>query len=248
MIDNRQIRKRMLLHHLGSPLVLTPFLLGVTSLAAAWAFQWKAAGIAIFAGLAGLIGAGGILLTRLLLGGENTAARILQELEANEVARKEQKLDQLERRLESSDDDPRPEKALRDLRALVSVFQESSLQSTGHQLTSLVDIHARVIELFNHCVELLEQTIQLWETAAALHTPAARKPILNQRETIIDDIQGSVQQLSTALVGLKQLGAGNVSTDRLKQMRGELDQSLKIAKTAETRVNQWIRESQALKN
>ena len=249
MIDNRQIQKRLLLHHLSSPLVLAPFLLGVTMLAAAWTFEWKAAGVAAFVGLAGLIGAGGILLTKLFLGSENTAVQILQEMEANEVARKERDLDQLEMRLESSDDDPRPEKALRDLRALVRVFQETKLESgKSHQLASLIDIHARVIELFDHCVELLEQTIQLWKTAASLHTPAARKPILAQREIIIDDIQGSVRQLSAALVGLKQFGAGSASTDRLKQMRSELDQSLKIAKTVETRVNKWMRESQVSKN
>lgn len=249
MIDNRQIRKRLLLRYLSSPLVLAPFLFGVTMLAAAWTFEWKAAGLAVFAGLFGLIGAGGILLTKLFLGSENAAAQILQEMEADEVARKERDLDQLERRLEKSDDDPRPEKALRDLRALVRVFQETQIESGGnHQLASLIDVHARVIELFDHCVELLEQTIQLWETAAALHTPAARKPILAQRETIIDDIQGSVRQLSAALIGLKQLGAGNASTDRLKQMRGELDQSLEIAKTVETRVNEWMRETQVFKN
>lgn len=250
MIDNRQIQKRLLLRHLSSSLVLAPFLLGATMLAAAWTFvEWKAAGLAAFAGLSGLIGAGGIFLTKLFLGGEKAAAQILQEMEANEIARKERDLDRLERRLKSSDDDPRPEKALRDLRALVQVFQENKLGSgKSHQLASLIDIHTRVIELFDHCVELLEQTIQLWETAAALHTPAARKPILAQREIIIDDIQGSVRQLSAALVGLKQFGAGDASTDRLKQMRSELDQSLKMAKTVETRVNEWMRESQVFKN
>ena len=250
MIDNRQIRKRLLLRHLSSPIVLAPFLFGVTMLAGAWTFvEWKAAGLAAFAGLAGLVGAGGVFLTKLFLGSEKASAQIFQEMESDEIARKERELDQLERWLESSDDDPRPEKALRDLRALVRVFQENKVRSgKSHQLASLMDIHSRVIELFDHCVELLEQTIQLWETAASLHTPAARKPILSQRETIIDDVQGSVRQLSAALVGLKQFGAGNASTDRLKQMRGELDQSLKIAKTVETRVNEWMRESQVFKN
>ena len=218
-------------------------------LAAAWTFEWEAAGLVAFAGLAGVVGAAGIFLTKLFLGNDNAATQIFQEMEADEVARKEQDLDQLERRLESSDDDPRPEKALRDLRSLVRVFQENKLRSgKSHQLASLMDIHTRVIELFDHCVELLEQTIQLWETASSLHTPAGRKPIMDQRETIIDDIQSSVRQLSAALVGLKQFGAGSASTDRLKQMRSELDQSLKIAKTVETRVNKWMRESQVFKN
>ncbi|MCS1408671.1 MAG: hypothetical protein M2R45_01847 [Verrucomicrobia subdivision 3 bacterium] len=243
MIDNRQIRNQVLLRHIGSPLVLAPFLFGITSLTAAWAFDWKAASIAAFAGLAGIIGAGGIFLTRLILGGEKTAAQVIQEMEADELAHKERELDQLERRLESSDNDPRPEKSLQDLRALIKVFQETRNDATSHQLTTMVDIHAKVTELFDHCVELLEQTIQLWETATSLNTEAARKPILEQRETIVEDIQASVQQLSTTLVGLKQLGTAEASTGRLRQMRDELDQSLKVARNIEARVDKWMREA-----
>ena len=144
MIDNRQIRKRLLLRHLSSPLVLAPFLLGVTMLAAAWTFEWKAAGLAAFVGLAGVVGGAGVFLTKLFLGSDNAATQIFQEMEADEVARKARDLDQLERRLESSDEDPRPEKALRDLRALVQVFQENKLRSgKNHQLASLMDIHTR---------------------------------------------------------------------------------------------------------
>ncbi len=243
MIDDSQIKKQVLLRHLGSPLVLAPFLFGVTSLTAAWAFDWKAAGIAAFTGIAGLLGAGGIFLTRLMLGGQNTAAKVIQEAEADEIKRKESELNQLERELETSDQDPRPEKALRDLRALVKVFQETSEKSTSHQLATMVDIHARVTELFDHCVELLEQTIQLWKTASKLTTPAAQEPILEQREAIIRDIQDSVQQLSATMVGLQQLGSGQPSTDRLRAMRTELDQSLEVARAVEARVEKLMRNS-----
>ena len=243
MIDEQQVQKQVLVRHLGSPLVMAPMLLGVTSLAAAWAFDWRSAGIAAFAGIAGILASGGIFLTRLILGGKDTASSIIQEHEAASISAREKDLDRLERELESSDNDPRPEKALRDLRSLVSVLRESTEAPQGHHLATMVDIHARVTELFEHCVELLEQTIQLWQTAAKLNTPSARKPILDQREAIIDEIQQSVQQVSNTLIGLKQLSRTESSTNRLKEMRAELDQSLHVARSVEERVNQMMQES-----
>jgi hypothetical protein len=243
MIDEQQIRKQVLVRQMGSPLVLAPLLFGVTSLTAAWAFDWKMAGIAAFAGIAGIMASGGIFLTRLILGGQQTAANVIKELESDALSRREKELDRLERELETSDNDPRPEKALRDLRSLVHVLKESALDSKSHQTATMVDIHAKVTELFEHCVELLEQTIQLWKTAAKLNTETAKKPILAQRETIIEDIQQSVQQVSNTLVGLKQMNSNESSTARLKQMRVELDQSLDVARTVEERVNRLMRES-----
>ena len=243
MIDDNQVKKQVFIRHLGSPLVMAPLLMGVTSLTAAWAFDWKAAGVAAFAGIAGILASGGIFLTRLILGGENTAASVIQEAEAESIEQREKDLDRLERELEISDDDPRPEKALRDHRSLVSVLKETTHSAKGHHLATMVDIHARVTELFEHCVELLEQTIQLWQTAEKLSTPVARKPILDQRESLIEDIQKSVHQVSDTLVGLKQLGTTEVSSNRLKEMRAELDQSLHVARSVEDRVNRMMRDS-----
>lgn len=248
MMEEQQIRKQVLVRHLGSPLVLAPLLLGVTSLTAAWAFDWRAASIAVFAGLTGILASGGIFLTRLILGGENTATQIIQELEAETIAREEKRLDRLERELETSDNDPRPEKALRDLRALVKVLKEAASDPKSHHLATIVDIHARVTELFEHCIDLLQQTIQLWQTASSLNTADAKRPILEQRETLIVDIQESVKQVSNTLVALKQLGSTEASTGRLKQMREELDQSLEVARNVEDRVNRLMRETDLSNN
>lgn len=243
MIDDHQVKKQVFIRHLGSPLVMAPLLIGVTSLTAAWAFDWKTAGLAAFAGITGILASGGIFLTRLILNGQKTATNVIQEHEAERIQKRENDLDRLERKLETSDNDPRPEKALRDLRALVSVLRETTDSAQGHRLTTMVDIHARVTELFEHCVELLEQTIQLWETAAKLNTPAARQPILDQRESIIKDIQKSVHQVSDTLIGLKQLGSSEASANRLKVMREELDQSLRVARSVEDRVNRMMQDS-----
>jgi hypothetical protein len=243
-IDERQVRKQVFINHLGSPLVLAPLLFGVTSLTAAWAFDWKMAGIAAFGGIAGILASGGIFLTRLILGGEATATAVIQEMEGETIRKREKDLDRLERELESSDNDPRPEKALRDLRSLVEILKEHTLDPKSHHLATVVDIHARVTELFEHCVELLQQTIRLWQAASKLSTPVAKQPILDQRETMIAEIQSSVKQVSDTLVGLTQLGTSETSTERLKQMRSELDQSLSVARSVEERVSRMMRDSE----
>ena len=245
MIDKGQIRRNLLLRQMESPWVLVPFMLGAASLTTGLTFDWRMSALALFGGIAGLLTAGGIFLTRLLLQDEEQVTRIIQEMEEEEMVRKERELDALERELETSDDDPRPEKTLRDLRSLVEAFRESTRTARSHHLSTVIDIHGRVIELFDHSVELLGQTIHLWKTADSLNTEAARKPMLERREEIIVEIEGSVQQLSHALVRLKELEAGHAAGDRLRQMREELDQSLTVARAVENRVSNWMQEARS---
>ncbi len=242
MIDKRQIRRNLLLRHLESPWVLVPFVLGASSLAAALALDGRSAALAAFAGIAGLAASAGLFLTRLLLQDDAEASRVIQDLEEQEIAQREQELDRLEGELESSDDDPRPEKALRDLRSLVGAFRDSIHTAPSHHLSTVVDIHGQVMQLFNHSVQLLAQTIHLWRTAGSLSTDAARSPILERRESIISEIESGVRQLSHALVRLKELEAGQAAGERLQRMREELDQSLSVARSVEERVSGWVEE------
>ena len=50
MPDARKIRNRVLLRLAGHPLVIGPFIAGMTALTAVWSFDWRA-GFALFAGL-----------------------------------------------------------------------------------------------------------------------------------------------------------------------------------------------------
>ncbi len=88
MIDDHQVKKQVFIRHLGSPLVMAPMLMGVTSLAAAWAFDWKTAGLAAFAGITGILASGGIFLTRLILNGQKTATKVIQEHESERIQKR----------------------------------------------------------------------------------------------------------------------------------------------------------------
>jgi hypothetical protein len=102
-----------------------------------------------------------------------------------------------------------------------------------------------VQEVFQQGVEAVAQTGKLWQTARQLNTPAARQPLLDQRERIIADVQATVKQLSDTLVGVQSLGSGEGSSRELTRLREELDQSLAMAKTVEERVASLLNETPA---
>jgi len=244
MPDANQIRKRVLLRTLGSPLVVGPFMLGMTALTAMWALGGRV-GLGLFAALAGLLGAAGAFVTQLLFGGEKLARRVTDELAGEEAALAQKSLDALDQQLSTTDDDPRPETALRDLRALVTAFAEAETTARTEHLPAVVEIRARVGELFSQCVHSLEQTDKLRGTAQRLNSPAARKPLLAQRERIIAEVQATVKQLSETLVGLQSLGSRQGPSPELSRLREELDQSLAVAKTVEDKVQSLLNESLA---
>jgi hypothetical protein len=97
----------------------------------------------------------------------------------------------------------------------------------------------QVESLFSHCVGLIRQTHSLWETASKLTTNDAKAPIMAQRESLIDEVQGCVSQLSQTMVSLQNMNQVEATTDRLKQLRTELDQSLAVAQKVEERMRQW---------
>ena len=232
----------MLLRAAGSPMVVGPFMIGATALAACWALG-LGLGIGLFGGLAGVLGAAGSLVTRLTLKGEAWAKEFTEEAIRREQEGRQQTLDTLDRRLTEADDDPRPEEALRDLRSLVKAFDEAESTAGKMHLPTLVEIRAGVNELFDHCVKSLEQTDRLWEMAKQLRTPDARKALLDRRESILEDVNTTIRQLSRTLVGVQNLGAHEGSPRELERLRGELDRSLEIAKTVEERVRSLVDDS-----
>ena len=242
MLDEKKLKKKILLRVLGSPVAVLPFMLGVTSITATWALNWNPA-IGLFAGLAGILGACGAALTRLLISGEKITRQVSSELTREEQEAKQKALDELDQQLSSADKDPRPEAALRDLRALLKAFEETQAQASELNFSTAIDIQLMAERMFDQCVQSLDQTSRLWQTAQKLHALAARKPLLDQREKIIADVQAGIKQLSGALVALQTSGSGGGSTAELSRIREELDQSLAVAKVVEERVNSLVKEA-----
>lgn len=242
MLDETTLKKKVFWRLLGSPGTVLPFMLGMTTMTASWALDWKP-GIGLFAGLAGALVSAGAFLTRLFVGGDGVARKVLQEDEQARQQERQKALDALDQRLTTADKDPRPETALRDLRALVKAFEDGALTENRANIGAAIDIQSRVSQLFDQCVDSLQQTDRLWQVSRQLQTPAARQPILEQREKLIEDVQGSIKQISDTLVALQRLGAGERSSGELTRLRDELDQSLAVARAVEERVNDLVKEA-----
>lgn len=240
MLDAKQLKRRVLLRTLGNPATVLPVLVGMTAMTAGWVLDWQS-GVSLFAGLAGVLAGAGAFVTQLLVRGGRISEEVTTEMREEEGRIKQRALDDLDRLLTEADDDPRPETALRDLRALLTAFRESGA-GLG-TAAAAIDIQSMVSQLFDQCVRSLRQTADLWDTARQLTTPAAKAPILEQRERVIRDVQGSIRQLSDALVSLRTLGQGNGSTHELRRYRDELDQSLAMAKRVEERLSAFVSEA-----
>lgn len=239
MSDDTSLRRRVLLRLLGSPLVVSPALLGATLGAASWALNWRP-GLGAFALLAGLLGSAGMFVTRLLLNGPEIQDAISRELKDQHLNARESALDELDRRLTSSDRDPRPEAALRDLRALRESFEKLATGSDTAGLFTVTEVVAQVRELHDRSARSLEQTIHLHEIAARLTTPSARQPILDHRERLIAEVQATVKQLGATLVALQDLGTNPAAASGLARLRSELDASLQAAARAEARLEAML--------
>jgi hypothetical protein len=243
-MNEDQIRRRVFLRLLGHPGVIAPFLLGITACTAAWALDWPSA-LAWFALGAGVAGTFGAYLTRLIFDNGRTAQAVITDLQQREQRTLQASLDELDRRLVSSDNDPRPEAALRDLRALVFAFDEFAEKTDSLHAPAVLDVRSRVRQIFDSSVRSLEQTLQLGDTAKILHLPEARQPLLAQRESIIADIQAGIRQLGDTLAALQRLGSGAQSSRELARLREELDQSLQIAGRVEERLNSLLDQTES---
>lgn len=229
-----------MLRLLSAPLTLIPFAFGVTALAATWALDMSPPP-AVFAGIAGFLLAGGNFLSQLITRGEEYARDEVQRMRQEAHAAQERQLDDLYRLLRA-DKDPRTESALLDLRGMEKAFHELSAVKVGASSRGSLAIVAGVEQLVDRCVESLEESLRLWHMAQELQTPAARKPILKQREQIIGEVIRSIEQLGKILAAMQELGASSETTAELARVREELDQSLAVARTVDERMKEFAAE------
>jgi hypothetical protein len=234
MLAKGEFRKRLLLRLATNPFTLLPLVVGVTLLLAGWAFSMNS-GALLFAAVACILGACGVFFTKLVLGNDKLTDSVVKEMQRDAHEEREKSLDELDGNL-VADGDPRTEACLRDLRALAKASNEAKAPSAGLSARSTFDIASGVEELFNRCVVSLEQTLGLWRTAERMVTAEAKKPVLEQREKMIDEVKKSIAQLGKVLAGLQSLRTGEGMGAELAHIREELDERLTVAKRVEERM------------
>ena len=240
-VDEKSITKRVTRDILGSPVVIFPFMVGSAAFASLFALGLKgsAAVGAALVGLGGMLGSAGMFLTKLILGKEDRVKKIVEAKRSKEKKAKRKKLDHFHHRL-TMDGDTRTEDAMQDLRSLRDAFRKLNVIAPNLNQAMIDEIRERAEELFEQCVSSLEKTLQLWKTADSLASEIAKKPILEQREKLVNEVVGTVENMSQTLAAVQGITSKPEGDVRLQQLRGELDQSLEVAKKVEQRVDSML--------
>ncbi len=175
--------------------------------------------------------------TRYFVRGDRLAMKVLTDEIEHRQRAAELELDQLHQRL-GRDSDTRPERFLRDLRALRARLTQQSFFGGKHVSP---DMMSKVEELFGMSVAAIRRSADLWESSQTLNTREARDSMLLRRETILAEVGQGVNKLASTLDRLQQIaleGDGN-EVELLGKARDELDQSLEVARRVEERMREF---------
>lgn len=241
MSEEKNIAKRVVADIISSPMVVLPFMVGTAAFASLFALGLKGSAFlgAMLIGVGGVLGSGGMFLTKMILGRDERVKKIVEESRDKAKQNKLKQLDHFHHRL-TMDGDSRTEDSMQDLRSLRQAFGQLDKIAPDLNRAMIDEIRKRSEELFQQCVSSLEKSLQLWKTADSLASEKARKPILEQREKLVSEVIGTVEHMSQTLAAVQGITNKSDGDARLQQLRGELDQSLEVAKRVEQRVDSLL--------
>lgn len=252
--DTDRLRQRLLSGLLGSPLVLGPAAVGVSTMLGGWAVGARPA-VSLFAGVAGLAVGLGVAATRWVLGAETLVSEAARSLREDAAQRKRGELIALDHRLKA-DGDRRSNEALARLRVLHQRLEPylawaevggAASGSGGHEgdrelgRERVVDLPPDLLStlrrLHDSSLASLERSLELHEASQRSVTRRRRDELLAQRRALLDEVDQSVRHLAVALDEVQALSMKRREPEAgLAELRRELDQSLEVAKRVEQRI------------
>jgi hypothetical protein len=232
-MDRKKLRNKVFLDLLSSPWTLGPTVLGATSLLASWATE-MGPGWLTLAGIGGVLAGVGSLATQWIFRSDEIIRRAYEDLEAQEMAAHENRLDDLHNRLRK-DKDPRDEDSLRELRMLYRSFKQDNQWRGRLSPQSSVEIASMVEKLYKGCIMSLERSADLVEAARKMNRSKAKTGVLEAREKLLTEVFESVEQLAKTIEHVKTLRSDDGASD-LARIRRELDESLEVARRVEERM------------
>lgn len=233
-MDRTTFRKKFALRLASHPVTVLPFLGGLTAIGAGWAGMLPAT--AIFAGVVGVVVGVGALVTRAGLLGHQIAQKLHEELLARDHDATEAALDALRERL-ASDKDTRDERMLDQLRELARIFKKNTEWMSRINTVSAAEITSGVEELVRTCIQKLQDAFRLLETVRDLSISPVRQAIVDQRERMLTEVATSIRELTELLTGVYTLGARGDASTETTRVRGQLRQSLDIARRVDAQLN-----------
>jgi hypothetical protein len=222
-----KIRKRILLDLFASPMTVIPATIGASLLFVSGIFG----GNTPFYGILGLLVGFGALLTNFVFNLDKISQKASKKWHQEQQQKKEDELNALDAKLVDTPD-PRDERVLRNLRAVYSSFCEDL---KNKELGSIpVDMLSTIDKLFQSCIQKLELSLDMMEMAKTV-TGKVRNRITDNRNTIIEDIEQSILDLSETINEVRTLRLRSGSVD-LNRLREQMKTQLQVAKATEERL------------
>jgi hypothetical protein len=228
-MDN--VKKKVYLDIFAAPGTLLPVAGGLTAWIASWAMGGNAA--MNFAGLAGVMTGIGVLATRLILQLDKITNAAYEHTVEKQRRKQAEALEHLRERL-VRDRDPRTQNCLEELRHLYARLKEKV--DEGHVNSAAFGVIEGVDRIFRTCIEQLEHSVDLWETARRMRG-SARDQILAQRESLVVEICETVDHLGKSVEKFHAVTT-NKNRSELARLRGELDQSMEVARQVARRTEE----------
>ena len=241
-INQKQLRKKILLNLFGDNMVTLPFGIGVTLAAVTSVFNLEPQLMFWFlSGMIGFLGPIGGVITKWSTSMGQLSRRALEELHAETYKAQEEELDKLQREL-TGDGDIRTEQMLADLRSIHQSFKndlanDSTTPSLRGELMSGelgLDIIYKIDQLFVESVRCLEDTIKLINKSEEA-TETVKSVILEKRESVISEVKQTINQLAQTYAELIT-STSDDDPSRLSQLRNELDANIEFARTVDQNV------------
>ena len=233
--ETKAYKREVVKRYATQKLTTVPVGVGLAGLAASWLFSSPLlfiGGLTILVlGIAGLV-------SRYLSEDNRIENDILKQMKAKAKQRTQAYLDDLEKVLAITPD-PRDEKALRELRGLLTAFHENGAWERSVDETSAINIRLGVERLFKSAVKTLRESYNLLVQSQNTQSTKVREAHLKRREMLITEVQESVHRMENMFEQLQTMRPLEETGEDLAALRDELDNNLKIALEVAEGTEDW---------
>jgi len=215
-----QVKQKIINDLVVTPLVIGPTMIGLTALMFGWAV---ASSTLAFLGFGAVLAGLGVFSTKLIFGLDSITKNAYETVIKEKEDKRNNELDDLEKKLCKNDRDPIPEACLRQLR---TIYRDLKKKAEGNPLG--MEVIANYEKTFDVCVKKLELTDQLLQDARGL-TGDFKKEKLKKRANLVKEIESTTQKIVDSVNGF-QVSVDKVDDQELSAVQTELSAILEVAK------------------
>jgi hypothetical protein len=242
------IKKKIFVDLFSAPSVLVPFFIGATSLIVGWA---AGIGLAVFIGVAGVVGAGGSLLTRLIFGLDKIAKDAYDFQNSEKQKLEAEKLGKIEERLRGY---PRAIQCLEDIRMLRQQFThdlEGGKLSVGayaatDKINAVLEACVRQLEALGTSLptgDPLKEIMDAKDRSGKASLKRVKKATDHMTARFCPAVFATIEEVEETVAHTRKVidefrvYSHDKTKTNLTTLRNELDQALKVAKSVDQKLS-----------